>query len=112
MRITADIVESAPQRLNCIREREISFRGYKIPVIENLGVTQDQFDTIDLSDNSIKKLENFPVLKRLQTILLNNNQVSKIATGLGEFLPKLENIILCHNKIGKNVVYELVPELG
>jgi U2 small nuclear ribonucleoprotein A' len=29
-------------------------RGYKIPVIENLGTTLDQFDCIDFSDNEIR----------------------------------------------------------
>ena len=36
---------------------------------------QDQFDTIDLSDNEIKKLEGFPLLKRLKSILLSNNKI-------------------------------------
>lgn len=60
---------------------------------------QDQFDTIDFSDNEIGKLENFPILNRLQTILLNNNHVSKIATGLGESLPKLDTLILANNRL-------------
>ncbi|KAK1327900.1 hypothetical protein QTO34_012809 [Cnephaeus nilssonii] len=34
--------------------------GYKIPVIENLGATLDQFDAIDFSDNEIRKLDGFP----------------------------------------------------
>ena len=29
-------------------------RGYKIPVIENLGTTMDQFDCIDFSDNEVR----------------------------------------------------------
>nr|CAD7417078.1 unnamed protein product [Timema poppensis] len=49
--------------------------GYKIPVIENMGATLDQFDTIDLSDNDIRKLDGFPLLKRLKCLLLNNNRV-------------------------------------
>ena len=32
----------------------LSCRGYKIPVIENLGTTMDQFDCIDFSDNEIR----------------------------------------------------------
>lgn len=51
------------------------FAGYKIPVLENLGATLDQFDTIDLSDNEIRKLDGFPLLKRLKTLLLNNNRI-------------------------------------
>lgn len=44
---------------------------------------QDQFDTIDLSDNEIVKLENFPYLNRLGSLLLNNNRVTRINPDLG-----------------------------
>ena len=36
---------------------------------------QDQFDTIDLSDNEIRKLDGFPLLRRLKCLLLNNNKI-------------------------------------
>lgn len=49
--------------------------GYKIPVLENLGATLDQFDTIDFSDNEVRKLDGFPLLKRLKTLLMNNNRI-------------------------------------
>ena len=42
-----------------LKERELDLCGYKIPTIENLGVTKDAFDTLDLSNNDVKKLENF-----------------------------------------------------
>jgi hypothetical protein len=57
MRITPDLVACSPQFTNPLQDREIKLRAYKIPAIENLGATQDQFDTIDLSDNEIRKLE-------------------------------------------------------
>lgn len=56
-------------------EPPISFTGYKIPVLENLGATLDQFDTIDFSDNEIRKLDGFPLLRRLKTLLMNNNRI-------------------------------------
>lgn len=49
--------------------------GYKIPVLENLGATLDQFDTIDFSDNEVRKLDGFPLLRRLKTLLMNNNRI-------------------------------------
>lgn len=49
--------------------------GYKIPVLENLGATLDQFDTVDFSDNEVRKLDGFPLLKRLKTLLMNNNRI-------------------------------------
>lgn len=45
--------------------------------------SQDQFDTIDLSDNEIVKLENFPHLNRLGTLLINNNRITRINPNLG-----------------------------
>ena len=64
--------------MNAIAEREISLRGLKIFVIENLGATlvriiQDQFDCIDLTNNDITKLDETAPLKRLSTLLLSNN---------------------------------------
>lgn len=85
-------------------------QGNKITQIENLGITevwlvlppfflqlypwplmipfqkyafQDGFDTIDLSDNEITKLENFPLFHRLKTIIAHNNRLCRIAAGLG-----------------------------
>lgn len=99
MRLTADLIWKSPHFFNAIRERELDLRGNKIPVIENLGATEDQFDTIDLSDNEIVKLENFPYLNRLGTILLNNNRITRINPNIGEFLPKLHTLILTSNRL-------------
>lgn len=98
-RLTADLILRAPSFINPVKERQLDLRGKMISAIENLGATQDQYDTIDFSDNEIGKLENFPLLQRLQTILLNNNHIGKIATGLGESLPKLDTLILTNNRL-------------
>jgi len=98
-RLTADLVLRSPSFINPVKERQIDLRGKMISAIENLGATQDQYDTIDFSDNEIGKLENFPLLQRLQTLLLNNNHISKIATGLSESLPKLDTLILTNNRL-------------
>jgi len=97
-RLTADLILRSPSYLNPLKEREIDLRGNKIAVIENLGATQDQYDCIDLSDNEINKLENFPLLNRLRTLLVSNNHVNRISS-LGESLPHLDTIILNNNKI-------------
>ena len=39
-------------------DREINLRAMKIPVIENLGATQNHFDAINLSDNDLTRLTN------------------------------------------------------
>lgn len=49
--------------------------GYKIPLIENTGATLDQFDTIDFSDNDIRKIDGFAYLKRLKNLIFNNNAI-------------------------------------
>jgi U2 small nuclear ribonucleoprotein A' len=98
-RLSADLVLRAPSRINPLNERELDLRGNKIPAIENLGACQDQYDTIDFSDNEVGKLENFPLLNRLRSITFNNNHITKIAPNLSESLPKLETLILTNNRI-------------
>lgn len=99
VKISADLIEQSPQYTNPLRDREIDLRGYKISVIENLGATLDQFDCIDLSDNDIKKIEGFPLLKRLRMLLVNNNRVCRFEEHLEESLPNLENMTLINNNI-------------
>ena len=77
---------------------------------------QDQFDSIDFSDNAIVFLEGFPKLNRLKSLLLNNNRISRIGRHLHgidvtshacgralyatvDSLPSLEMLILTNNKI-------------
>lgn len=64
-----------------------------------MGATLDQFDTVDFSDNDIRKLENFPFLPRLKVLLLNNNRIIKIGEDLAETLPNLESAILTGNNL-------------
>ncbi|XP_074580102.1 U2 small nuclear ribonucleoprotein A' [Curcuma longa] len=99
VRLTADLIWKSPHFFNVIKERELDLRGNKIAVIENLGATENQFDTIDLSDNEIVKLENFPYLNRLGTLLINNNRITRINLNLGEFLPKLHTLVLTNNRL-------------
>ena len=107
MRLTADVIARSPAFLNALRDRELDLRGNKIAVIENLAATQDQFDSIDLSDNEIKKLECMAVLKRLTQLLLHNNRISRISEGLGKALPKLDTLVLTNNQL--STLTELEP---
>uniref|UniRef100_A0A9J7YN16 Small nuclear ribonucleoprotein polypeptide A' n=2 Tax=Cyprinus carpio TaxID=7962 RepID=A0A9J7YN16_CYPCA len=99
VKLTAELIEQAAQYTNAVRDRELDLRGYKIPVLENLGATLDQFDTIDLSDNEIRKLDGFPLLKRLKTLLMNNNRICRIGETLEQSLPDLKELILTSNNI-------------
>ncbi|KAJ1368880.1 hypothetical protein KIN20_030234 [Parelaphostrongylus tenuis] len=40
VRLTVELIDNAPQFINTVRERELNLRGYKIPVIENMGITK------------------------------------------------------------------------
>ncbi|XP_021273899.1 U2 small nuclear ribonucleoprotein A' [Herrania umbratica] len=99
VKLTADLIWKSPHFFNALKERELDLRGSKIAVIENLGATEDQFDAIDLSDNEIVKLDNFPYLNRLGTLLINNNRVTRINPNIGEFLPKLHTLVLTNNRL-------------
>jgi len=111
MRLTAELILASPNFLNPLKERELDLRGNKISAIENLGATQDQFDTIDMSDNEIHKLENFPLLRRLKMLILNNNRLVKIAPKIGENLPALDTLILTNNRFENLSDLELLAEI-
>jgi len=97
----------APQFTNALKDREIDLRGRKIMVIENLGATLDQFDTVDMTNNDIRKVGGFPILKRLKTLLLSSNRVQRFATGLEQLVPNLEELVLTNNMVKE--LGDLVP---
>lgn len=99
VKLTPDLIQQSMQYINPVRDRELDLRGYKIPTIENLGATLDQFDTIDFSDNDIRKFDGFPLLKRLKTLFFNNNRIVRIAEGLENCIPSLETLMLTGNMI-------------
>ncbi|XP_046897778.1 U2 small nuclear ribonucleoprotein A' [Hypomesus transpacificus] len=99
VKLSAELIEQAAQYTNPVRDRELDLRGYKIPVLENLGATLDQFDTIDFSDNEVRKLDGFPLLKRLKTLLMNNNRICRIGENIEQSLPSLKELILTSNNI-------------
>ena len=74
-------------------------KGYKISAIENLTATNDQFGSIDLTDNEITILPQLPPLKRLRTLLLANNRISRVEKNFTEMTPSLENLVLTNNKV-------------
>ncbi|KAM9317590.1 U2 small nuclear ribonucleoprotein A' [Pholidichthys leucotaenia] len=99
VKLSAELIEQAAQYTNPVRDRELDLRGYKIPVLENLGATLDQFDTVDFSDNEIRKLDGFPLLRRMKTLLMNNNRICRIGENLEQCLPSLTELVLTNNSI-------------
>ncbi|THH17403.1 hypothetical protein EW146_g3396 [Bondarzewia mesenterica] len=101
MKLTPELIAQAPSSLNPLKERELDLRGYTIPAIENLGVTKDQHDSIDLTDNSIVALGNLPLLRRLHALLLANNRVASISPSLHLSVPNLTTLVLTNNNIAE-----------
>ncbi|CAF4066711.1 unnamed protein product [Rotaria magnacalcarata] len=98
-RLTPELIEVAPQYLNPVGQYELCLRDLKIPVIENLGVTLNQFDTIDFTNNDIRKLDGFPFLPKLKTMYLANNHITRIAEGLQQYIPNLDTLMLNNNML-------------
>lgn len=98
-RFNAVTIGNARAFYNTLKDRELDLRGHKAIAIENMGILGDQFDTLDMSDNEILKLENFPVFRRLRTLLLNNNNVRRVDPNIGKQLVELRHLVLTNNKI-------------
>ncbi|KAH7718032.1 U2 small nuclear ribonucleoprotein A [Aphelenchoides avenae] len=101
VRLSADLVNDSYQFINACKQREICLRNLQIPAIENLGATRDQFDVIDLTDNNIRKLNNLPQLKRLESLILHNNRVQSIQKDIGEHVPNLKTLALTNNNLAE-----------
>lgn len=99
MKLTPELLSRSSSSINTLRDRELDLRGLKIPAIENLGVTRDQNDAIDLTDNDIRYLGNFPLLQQLKTLQLANNLISRIDPRIGHSLPALHSLNLTNNSI-------------
>ena len=85
--------------MNVSKEYELSLRGFKIMDIQNLSATNDQFACINLTDNSISEINFLPQLKRLKTLMLINNRISRIENDFAINCPFLTNLVLTNNKI-------------
>lgn len=100
MRISAELLALAEQRTNPLSERELVLQGLGIPAIENMGAARDHFDTWDLSNNRISRLENLPRLSRLSSLLLAGNVIETIdANNLSKNVPNVTTVILSYNHI-------------
>ena len=62
-------------------------------------LAQDQHDAIDLTDNAITVLGNFPLLRRLRTLLLAQNRISTMSSSLHMSIPNLTTLTLSGNNI-------------
>ncbi|PHJ23730.1 small nuclear ribonucleoprotein polypeptide a [Cystoisospora suis] len=107
MRLTVELILQSYQYINPAKDWTLSLRGCKIPVVENLGATQDHFECIDFTDNELLKLDNVPPLPRLRSLILCNNRISRIDPEAIQSIPGLTSLILTNNKI--EVLSDLLP---
>lgn len=102
MRLTSQVITDAPIVVNPARQVTIQLRRLKIPYIENLGITKDAFEVIDLTDNELIEISNFPLLKNLKVLLMANNNITGISDEkLPNNLPHLQTISLINNNISQ-----------
>ncbi|KAK7927602.1 hypothetical protein PG985_004600 [Apiospora marii] len=100
MRLTVELLQNSPSWLNALKERELDLRGHRIPAIENLGVAGPQ-DAIDLVDNDIQVLGNFPLSPRIRTLLLARNRIASIQPTLANSIPNLTTLQLESNNLNE-----------
>ena len=99
VKLTSEVISRGFQYMNVSKEYELSLRGFKIMDIQNLSATNDQFSCINLTDNSISEINYLPQLKRLKTLMLINNRITKIENDFAINCPLLSNLVLTNNKI-------------
>lgn len=98
-RLNADLIASGAQYLNALNQFHLDLQECRIPYLENLAATNDQFACIDLTQNQIALLDELPQLLRLETLVLAHNKLSRIAPGFADVCPRLETLILQHNRL-------------
>jgi U2 small nuclear ribonucleoprotein A' len=108
VKLDYDVLSAAPTFLNAAKDRELNLRSLKLTLIENLILTKDQNEVIDLTDNEIRIFDNFPTLLRLRvsllrlkTLLLSGNRIVRIDFSIAKYLPNLTNLILNNNHLSE-----------
>ncbi|KAI8610369.1 leucine-rich repeat-domain-containing protein [Chytriomyces sp. MP71] len=119
MKLDYDVLSNATSFLDAASDRCLDLRDLKIPKVENLAVTKDTNDTIDLTNNDIPVLSaaDFPPMLRLTTLLLSNNRylqnlafpqlttthlihsIAAIDAKLHKQLPNIHSLILSNNHL-------------
>ncbi len=110
MRLTEELINHQRSlcHLNVLGDLEIDFCGFQIPLIENINILNDSYDTVNLNDNEIRELNNFPLMIRLKHLIMCNNYIDSIDISFGNNLLSLQSLILTNNRIESlNILYNL-----
>jgi len=65
-----------------------------------MGAARDN-DAIDLTDNDIVHLGNFPLTPRLRTLFLAQNRITTIQANIATTIPNLTTLVLTKNRIAE-----------
>ena len=65
------------------------------------GRNEQDHESIDFTDNEITTLANFPLSKRLRTLLCARNRISSLQASLAERIPGLSTLVLTQNNISE-----------
>lgn len=68
-------LRSPPSRTSELPWYRPSPNAILLPTSTEFLNLQDQFDCIDFSDNDIRKIDGFPLLYRIKTLLFSNNRI-------------------------------------
>lgn len=99
MKLTPHLVSEAPCHSSPECERTLSLRSLNIPAIENLASVRDTVSAIDLTDNDIQILGDFPILPKVRTLLIARNVIYSVQASIAEYLPDLKTLSLINNSI-------------
>lgn len=99
VRISKELVDKSKQYLNSINEYELNLRNNYIFELDNLTITNNYFESIDLCNNNIVELPKLPKLSKLKTLNLSNNKIDTVISKYSENLPNLQNLLLTNNLI-------------
>ncbi|KAH3663484.1 hypothetical protein WICMUC_005923 [Wickerhamomyces mucosus] len=108
VRLTPNVLLDAPSYTNPEGARTLVLRNLSIPLLENLSVIGDINEVIDLTDNDLVNLGNFPPsLIKLKTLLVANNRIITIQDDFPNSVSHLESLSLISNNI--NSFNSLLP---
>lgn len=96
MKLVPPVIGDAPRVLNPEGHVTLVLRNLGVNVIDNLHVTHDQFEVIDLTNNAIDEVGGIPEFTRLHTLLMANNHVKSVGDIV---LPLVTLVSLANNRL-------------
>ncbi|KAK6589178.1 hypothetical protein RS030_213390 [Cryptosporidium xiaoi] len=94
------LISSSKVCLNKIIEcYSLDLRDLRLNVFGNTGLIRDQFECIDVSNNSISRLSNISHLDKLSIFIACNNKIEYVEEGFCRKLINLESLVLSNNKL-------------